>query len=157
MGLPGASQAPSMPLALPPFLFPPFFPSFFFFLIFLASFLLCVVDTWYCVSGIQHSDQYFIQILFPIIRHWIEFLALYRKSLLLFCLLYAWVLSHFSHIWLFVTPWTVAHQAFLSMGFSRQESWSGLPLSSPGHLLHPGIEPGSLALPADSLPSQPPD
>ena len=42
---------------------------------------------------------------------------------------------------LFVTPWTVAHQAPLSMGFSRQEYWSGLPFPSPGHLPDPGIEP----------------
>ena len=40
------------------------------------------------------------------------------------------VLSHFSHVWLFVTPWTVAHQAPLSMGFSRQEYWSELPFPS---------------------------
>ena len=46
------------------------------------------------------------------------------------------------------TPWTVAHQASLSMEFSRQESWSGLPLPSPGDLPHPEIEPMSLALPA---------
>ena len=54
------------------------------------------------------------------------------------------------------TPWTVAHQAPLSMGFSRQEYWSGLPLPSPGDLPYPGIEPGSPALQADSLPSEPP-
>ena len=48
------------------------------------------------------------------------------------------------------TPWTVAHQAPLSMGFSRQEYWSGLPFPSPGDLLDPGIEPRSLALQADS-------
>ena len=49
---------------------------------------------------------------------------------------------------LFVTPWTVAHQALLSMGFSRQEYWSGLPFSSPGDLADPGIEPVSLSFPA---------
>ena len=53
------------------------------------------------------------------------------------------------------TPWTVADQAPLSMGFSRQEYWSGLPFPSPGNLLDPGIEPGSPALQADSLPSEP--
>ena len=42
------------------------------------------------------------------------------------------------------------------MGFSRQEYWSGLPFPSPGNLPNPGIEPGSLALQADSLPSEPP-
>ena len=49
------------------------------------------------------------------------------------------------------TPWTVAHQAPLSMGFSRQEYWSGLPFPSPGDLPNPGIEPGSPALQADAL------
>jgi len=50
-----------------------------------------------------------------------------------------------------VNPWTVAHQAPLSMGFSRQEYWSGLPFLSLGDLPNPGIEPGSLALQEDSL------
>ena len=50
-----------------------------------------------------------------------------------------------------VTPWTIAHQAPLSMGFSRQEYWSGLPFLSPGDLPDPGIEPVSPALQADSL------
>ena len=49
------------------------------------------------------------------------------------------------------TPWTVAHQAPLSMGFSRQEYWNGLPFPSPGDLPDPGIEPGSPALQADDL------
>ena len=49
--------------------------------------------------------------------------------------------------WLFATPWTVAHQAPLSMGFSRQEYWSGLPLPSPGALPNPGVEPVSLVSP----------
>ena len=57
---------------------------------------------------------------------------------------------------LFATPWTVAHQAPLSMGFSRQGYWSGLPFPSPGDLPNPGIEPRSPALQADSLPSEPP-
>ena len=54
------------------------------------------------------------------------------------------VLSRFSRVWLFVTPRTVAHQAPLSMGFSRQEYWSGLPCPPPGDLPNPGIEPKSL-------------
>ena len=62
-----------------------------------------------------------------------------------------------SHVRLFVTPWTVAHQAPQSMGFSRQEYWSGLPFPSPGDLPNPGTEPRSPALQADSLPSEPPE
>ena len=58
------------------------------------------------------------------------------------------VLSHFSHVQLSVTPWTVARQAPLSMAFSRQESWSVLPLPTPGDLPDPGIKPTSLASPA---------
>ena len=60
--------------------------------------------------------------------------VLYRQSL--------------SHVGLFATPWTVAHQAPLSMGFSRQEYWSGLSCPSPGDLPDPGIEPRSPALQA---------
>ena len=55
-----------------------------------------------------------------------------------------------------LTPWTVASQASLSMEFSRQEYWSGLPFPSPGDLPDLGIKPGSPALQADSLPSEPP-
>ena len=51
-----------------------------------------------------------------------------------------------SHVRLFATPWTVAYQAPQSMGFSRQEYWSGLPFPSSGDLPNPGIEPGSPAL-----------
>ena len=61
-----------------------------------------------------------------------------------------------SRIRLFATPWTVAHKAPPSMGFSRQEYWSGLPFSSPGDLPDPGIEPWSPALQADVLLSEPP-
>ena len=55
-----------------------------------------------------------------------------------------------------MTSWTVAYQAPLSMGFSRQECWSGLPFPSPGDLPDPGIKPGSSTLQADALPSEPP-
>ena len=61
-----------------------------------------------------------------------------------------------SPVWLFATPWTVAFQAPPSMGFSRQKCWSGLPFPSPGDLPDPGIEPGSPALQADALLSEPP-
>ena len=61
-----------------------------------------------------------------------------------------------SRVRLFVTPWTEAHQAPPSMKFSRQEYWSGLPFPSPGNLPNLGIEPGSPALGADALLSEPP-
>ena len=66
------------------------------------------------------------------------------------------VFSCFSHTHLCVILWTTAHPSPLSMGFSRQEYWSELPCSPPGDLPNPGIEPGSSALQADSLPSEPP-
>ena len=78
-----------------------------------------------------------------------------------------WILYQLSHKWkkekslswvrLFVTPWIVAHQAPPSLGFSRQEYWSGLPFPSPEDLPDPGIEPGSPALQVDSLPSESPE
>ena len=61
-----------------------------------------------------------------------------------------------SRVQLFATPWTVAYQAPPSMGFSRQEYWSGLPFPSPGDLPDPGIEPWSPAFQADTLTSEPP-
>ena len=61
-----------------------------------------------------------------------------------------------SHVQLFATPWTVANQASLSMGFPRQEYWSGLQCPPPGDLPHPGIEPRFPALQMDSLSSEPP-
>ena len=58
-----------------------------------------------------------------------------------------------SRVRLFVTPWTAAYQAPPSMGFSRQEYWSGLPFPSPGDLPNPGFEPRSSALQVDSFTS----
>ena len=60
-----------------------------------------------------------------------------------------------SGVQLFVTPWNVAYQAPPSMGFSRQEYWSGLLFPSPGDLPDPGIEPGSPTFQADALTSEP--
>ena len=60
-----------------------------------------------------------------------------------------------SRVQLFVTPWPVAYQAPLSMGFSRQEYWSGLPFPFPGDLPDPGIKPGSPTLQADALLAEP--
>ena len=61
-----------------------------------------------------------------------------------------------SRVQRFATPWTVAHQAPPSMGFSRLEYWSGLPFPAPGDLPHLGIKPESPALQADPLLSEPP-
>ena len=61
-----------------------------------------------------------------------------------------------SHVRLFANPGTVAYQASLCMGFSRQENWSGLPFPSPGDLPDPGIEPRFPTLQADALLSDPP-
>ena len=70
-----------------------------------------------------------------------------------------YVLRYFSCDQLLATPWTVAYQAPLSMGFFRQKYWNRLPFPSPGNLSNPGIKPMSLASPAplaDSLPTEPP-
>ena len=68
---------------------------------------------------------------------------------------YKWIqVQSLIRVWLFATPWTVAYQAPLSMEFSRQEYWSGLPLPSPGDLPNPGVEPWCPALQADVLPSE---
>ena len=66
------------------------------------------------------------------------------------------VYESLSHVQLFATPWTVAHQAPLSLEFYRQEYWSGLPFPSTEDLPDPGIKPMSPALQADSLPSESP-
>ena len=60
-----------------------------------------------------------------------------------------------SRVLLFATPWAVAHQVLPSMGFSRQEDWSGLLFPPPGDLPDPGIKPRYPSLQADSLPSEP--
>ena len=60
-----------------------------------------------------------------------------------------------SRVRLFATPWTISYQAPLSMEFSRQEYWSGLPFPPPGDLPDPGIKPKSPTLQADALPSEP--
>ena len=79
---------------------------------------------------------------------------LYKKDIGRMC-----TLSRSSHVPLFGTLWTIAHYAPLSMGFSRQEYWNGLPFPTPEDLLNPGMKPTtsfvSPSLQADSLPAEP--
>ena len=79
-----------------------------------------------------------------------------KTSLLLIYFTHVYVCQSLRHVQLFVTPCAEACQAPLSMGFSRQEYWSGSPFPSPGDLPYPGIEPRSPALQADSSLSEPP-
>ena len=72
----------------------------------------------------------------PIISHRKLTLEIALITSFYFC-----VLSHFSCVWLCVILWTVAHQSPLSLGFSRQEYWSGLPCPPPGNLPNPGVDP----------------
>ena len=76
--------------------------------------------------------------------------TLKRKKKKTLIIVHSCVLSHFSNAWLFVTLWAVACQAPLSMGFSRQECWSGLPCPPPGDLPDPRIEPEALMSPASA-------
>ena len=85
-----------------------------------------------------------------------DMLRLWRCNLIILSNFKTMVKGILSRVRLFATPWTEAYQAPLSMGFSRQERWSGLPFPSPGDLPDPGIECGSPALLADALPSEPP-
>ena len=78
------------------------------------------------------------------------------KYLSCVCVCVCVCVSHFLHVRLFVSPWSVACQTPLSMEFCRQAPWSGLPFPFPGDLLDPGIESGSSAMQAESLPSKPP-
>ena len=82
----------------------------------------------------------------------ISFQTIQNKYLIVTLSMYC----HLSHVQLFATPWTTAHQAPLSIGFSKQEYWSGLPFPSPGDLPNPVIKSRSSALQADSLPSESP-
>ena len=88
---------------------------------------------------------------------------LWRKDLVYFLYLFLFhpvlkvKVKSLSRVQLFATPCTITHQALPSMGFFRQESWSGLPFPSPGDHPNPGIKPRSPALQADTLTSEPPE
>ena len=94
----------------------------------------------FSVVHLVHID--FVHFLSFILRYFV-FFSCYFAILIL----YACVLSHFSCVRLFVSRWTVAHQAPLSMRLSRQEHWSGLPCPPPRDLPDPGILPMSLTSP----------
>ena len=79
-----------------------------------------------------------------------------RAKSLQSCVTLCVYVKSFSRVWLFATPWTVAYQAPPSMGFSRQEYWSGLPYPFPVDLPDPGIEPRSPAFQADVSTFEPP-
>ena len=96
-----------------------------------------MIDKAVLVSGIQQSDSavhIYVSILFRILFPFAAAAAKLLQSYPTLCdpICYA-MLSHFSHVRLFVTPQTAAHQAPPSLGFSRQEHWSGLPFPSPMH------------------------
>ena len=98
-----------------------------------------------------HPDSDLFSTLIALVLSYNHLLLYYCNSLpaMLFICTHLYELSRFSC--LFATPWTVACQAPLSMGFSRQENWSGSPCPPPGDLPDPGMEPGSPVLQADSL------
>ena len=111
-----------------------------------ATFALICLHIWLSVIFPSHSEWH-------IIDRWPRF----QVRCFLRQLTAAVNIFHcLSRVQLFVTPWTVAYQAPPSMGFSRQEYWSGVPFPSPGDLPNPGIEPGSPAFQADALTSEPP-
>ena len=100
---------------------------------------------------ILHPQQQYTKVLISLHPHHnVPF-----SAFLIITILVLLLLSRFSHPRLFATPWTAACQAPLSMGFSRQEYWSGYPFPSPGDLPNPGIKPRSPTLQADSVPAKP--
>ena len=103
---------------------------------YVVSFLISC-NLYFNLYFVWYEDCYSSFLLLPICMKWSEV-----KSL--------------SCVWLIVALWTVAYQALLSMGFSKQEYWNGLSFPSPGYLPDPGIKPGSPSLQAEALPSEPP-
>ena len=102
-----------------------------------------------CLIFIQNKNKVFNQVHKTILNA----LLLFHKYWFITILKWKWSRSAISDS---ATPGTVAYQAPPSMGFSREEYWSGLPFPSPWDLANPGIKPGSPALWADALPSEPP-
>ena len=94
---------------------------------------------------INYNWKIILKIIYVYMHNWITLPCTWNIVSQLYC-----------RVRLFVTPRTIAHQAPPSMGFSRQEYWSGLPFPSPWDLPDPGIEPRSPTLQADALTSEPP-
>ena len=99
-----------------------------------------------------HNTSKFFPILISIILAFICLFLVHIHRIIQYILFYIWKCQSLSRVQLFVTPWTVACHAPLSMGFSKQEYWSGLPFPSPGDLPDQGLELGSPALAGDSSP-----
>ena len=101
-----------------------------------------------CLNFLMLSTQYFLLTVFAL--HTMDCLS--RG-------LYPWIavaVESLSHVWVFASPWPIARQAPLSMGFSRQEYRSGLPCPPPGDLPDPGVESASPALPGGFFNDEPP-
>ena len=115
----------------------------------LVDLLLCVN---FCCTAESLCIDTHIHLLFHILFHYVLSQDTDYSSL---C--YTVKVKSLSRVQLFATPWTLAYQAPRSMGFSRQEYWSGFPFPSPGYLPDPGIKPRSPSLEADALTSEPPE
>ena len=119
---------------------------------FCKSLIRFLNDRKYCFIKLKLNDLHFLRIMF----YKNSILNIHENFIICLKVKSKVKVKLLSRVQLFSTPWTVAYQAPLSMGFSRQRYWSGLPFPSPGDLPNPGIEPGSPALQADTLPSEPP-
>ena len=134
---------------------------------------LCQVYISMClrISVVLHPQQhliFFFSFYFcicwmatPVIIGWYFIMVIFCISLMAFHIYWSFVypqneVKWLSHVQLFATRWTVAYQAPPSLGFSRQEYWSGLPFPSTGDLHNQGFEPRSPTLQTDALPSEPP-
>ena len=104
-------------------------------------------------TGVENTDMN-IECSVNILYNKISYTSLYPTTATNI-IMSEWVKS-LSRVRLFATPWTIAYQAPPSMGFSRQEYWSGLPFPSPGDLPDPGIKPRSPEFQADALTPEPP-
>ena len=106
-------------------------------------------EFWSASEGLEHPDTWFEHLKSrKSIKSFIYLLSIIYFCIRINCVCVCVCVCVLSRVQLFVTPWTVAHQAPLSMEFSRQKYWSGLPFPPPGDLLNLGIKPGSLAFPA---------